>query len=193
MLINEPRIDDFKTDRKDIAPPLPTILRLVPLLFYCSIGLTIALSLVFFSQLRAASAKRDSSTAQEASLKVQTQETINQRTALEAQIKKANAVESWITSARPLQPLVVDIARSMGPKSSILDLRLDRIPELPSQLRLSLKLATDTTKQLDTTMEAIAKHKYRSFSPVQSLGRGELDYRATLVRQELVKNGEEAR
>ena len=193
MLINETRIDDFKTDRKDITPPLPVILRLVPLLFYCSIGLAIALSLVFLSQIRAASTKRDNSHAQEASLKVQTQETQNQRTALEAQIKKANAVENWITSSRPLQPLVVDIARSMGPKSSILDLRLDRIPELPSQLRLSLKLATDTTKQLDTTMEAIAKHKYRSFSPVQSLGRGELDYRATLVRQEQVKNGEEAR
>lgn len=192
MQINESRIDDFKTDRKDIMPPLPMVLRLVPILFYCSIATTIILSAIFFVQLRMATAKRDAHKSQTASIAAQTQEARNQRTALEAQIKKAENVQSWISSSRPLQPLVVDIARSMGPKSSILDLRIDRIPENPSQLKLSMKLATDSTKQLDSTLEQISKINYRTFSPQQSLGRGELDYRATLVRQDLSKSGEVA-
>jgi hypothetical protein len=80
-----------------------------------------------------------------------------------------------------LQPLIVEIARSMAPHSSIIDLRLDRDGDAPAQLKFSIKLGTDSTKQLDTTLEKIARLDYRTFSPQQSLGRGELDYRATLV------------
>lgn len=192
MLINEPRIDDFKTDRKDITPPLPAVLRLVPLLFYCSIGISIALCSIFFIQFRMSVQKRDVHKAQTTTLNAKTQETRNERSALEAQIRKANDVQAWVSCSRPLQPLVVDIARSMGPKSSILDLRLERIPDAPSQIKLAMKLATDSTKQLDKTLESISKENYRTFSPVQSLGRGELDYRATLVRQEQQKTGETA-
>jgi len=184
MQISGHQIDDFKSERKGITPPLPVILRLVPILLYCSIGVAILMSSIYFIQFRLAIQKRDGHKAQTRSLAAQTQDARNQRTALEAQIKKATDLESWVASARSLQPLIVDIARSMGPRSTIVDLRLDRDADSPAQLKLGIRLGTDSTKQIDTTLEKIAAQKYRAFSPQQTLGRGELDYRATLVWQD---------
>lgn len=183
MLINERHIDDFKSDRKDITPPLPVVLRLVPILFYCSIAAAVIFCSIFFLQLRIGIKKRDDHKAQAASLAAQTQAARNQRTALEAQIKKANDIKSWVENSRPIQPLVVEIARSMSPKASILDLRLDRAADDPAQIRLAIKIGTDSTKQLDLTMEKIAQLDFRAFSPTREMGRGELDYKATLVRK----------
>ena len=183
MQITGRKIDDFKTDRKGIAPPLPLVLRLVPILFYCSIAVTIIMSLIYLTQYRQAVKKRDVHNATVVSVTAQTQESRNQRTALEAQIRIATDIEAWVAGTRPLQPLIVDIANSMGPKSTIVDLRLDRDPNAPAQLKLAIKLGTDSTKQLDFTLEKIAGQKYRAFSPQQTLGHSELDYSATLVWQ----------
>lgn len=191
MQITDRHIDDFKSDRKDITPPLPVVLRLVPILFYCSIAIAVILSSLFFLQFRLAIKKRDDHKAQVASLNAQTQEAKGQRSALEAQIKKATDVQSWVESARPIQPLVVEITRSMTGRSSIADLRLDRAADDPSQIKLTMKIGTDSTKQLDITMEKIAALDYRAFSPTRELGRGELDYKATLVRRNLRQAGEE--
>lgn len=184
MQFTEQQIDDFKSDRKDITPPLPVVLRLVPLLFYCSIAIAVILSSIFFIQFRLAIQKRDAHTAQTASLGAQTQDARNQRSALEAQIKKATDIQNWVSSSRPVQPLIVEITRSMGPRSSIVDLRLDRASDNPEQIKMALQMGTDSTKQLDYTMEKISRLNYRAFSPTQTLGRGELDYRATLVYQD---------
>ncbi|MFA7234014.1 MAG: hypothetical protein WC076_07870 [Terrimicrobiaceae bacterium] len=184
MQITERQIDDFKSERKDIAPPLPVVLRLVPLLFYCSIAVAVILSSIFAIQFQLAVQKRDSHKAQTASLAAQTQDAKNQRTALESQIKKATDIQNWVASSRPLQPLLVEIIRSMGPRSSIVDLRLDREAGNPSQIKMGLRMGTDSTKQLDLTVEKIALLNYRAFSPTQTLGRGELDYKATLVHQD---------
>ncbi|MFZ4777216.1 MAG: hypothetical protein ACOYM3_17755 [Terrimicrobiaceae bacterium] len=191
MQITDRQIDDFKSDRKDIAPPLPVVLRLVPLLFYCSIAVTLILSTLFFVQFRLAVQKRDSHKLQTGSLGTQTQDARNQRTALESQIKKATDIQSWVTGSRPIQPLLVEITRSMGPRSSIVNLRLDREEEIPSQLKMGLLMSTDSTKQLDLTMEKITSLNYRAFSPTQTLGRGELDYTATLVHQDLARQNNE--
>jgi len=184
MQITERHIDDFKSDRKDITPPLPVILRLVPLLFYCSIAVAVILSSLFFIQFQLAIKKRDSHTVQAGSISTQIQDARNQRTALESQIKKATDIQSWVAGSRPIQPLLVEIIRSMGPRSSIVDLRLDRSAENSAQIKMSLKMGTDSTKQLDRTVEKISLMNYRAFSPVQTLGRGELDYKATLVHQD---------
>ena len=191
MQITERQIDDFKSDRKDIAPPLPVVLRLVPLLFYCSIAVAIILSSIFAIQFQLAVQKRDAHKAQTASLATQTQDARSQRTALESQIKKATDIQSWVASSRPLQPLLVEITRSMGARSSIVDLRLDRELDNPSQIKMGLRMGTDSTKQLDLTVEKIAHLNYRAFSPTQTLGRGELDYKATLVHQDPLRQKEE--
>ncbi|MFA7345107.1 MAG: hypothetical protein WC003_12460 [Terrimicrobiaceae bacterium] len=184
MQITGRQIDDFKSDRKDITPPLPVVLRLVPLLFYCSIAVAVILSSIFAIQFQLAVQKRDTHKAMSASLGAQTQDARNQRAALETQIKKATDIQNWVAGSRPLQPLLVEIARSMGPRSSIVNLRLDREADNPSQYKMALSMGTDSTKQIDLTMEKLASLNYRAFSPTQTLGRGELDYKATLVHQD---------
>ncbi len=183
MQISDRQIDDFKTDRKDISPPLPVVLRLVPILFYCSIAVALILSSIFFLQFRIAIAKRDNHIAQTSSLVAQTQQSKNERAALEAQIKKATDIQNWVNGARPLQPLLVEITRSMGPKTSLLDLSLDRAVDDPGKILMAIKMGADSTKQLDLTMARISSMNYRAFSPSQTLGRGVLDYKATLVRK----------
>jgi len=183
MQISDRQIDDFKTDRKDITPPLPVVLRLVPILFYCSIAVAIILSSIFFIQFRLAIKKRDDHRAQAAALAAQTQQSKNERAALEAQIKKATDIQSWVSGSRPIQPLLVEITRSMDPKSSILDLRLDRGIDDPTQIQMGLKIGADSNKQLDLTLSRISSMNFRAFSPSQTLGRGILDFKATLVRK----------
>ena len=109
MLITEREIDDFKSDRKDITPPLPVVLRLVPLLFYCSIAVAVILSSIFAIQFQLAVQKRDNHKARTAALGSETQDARNQRAALEAQIKKATDIQSWVASSRPIQPLIVEM------------------------------------------------------------------------------------
>lgn len=184
MQIAGRKIDDFKFDRKDITPPLPILFRLVPLLFYCSIAVTIILSSIYFLQFRLAVQKRDGLTAELATIAGQTQDTRNQRTALETQIRIATDIEAWVAGSRPLQPLIVEITRSMKPRSTIIDLKLERDADSPAQLKMAIKFGTESAKQLDDTLEKIAGQKYRAFSPQQTLGKNELDYSSTLVWQD---------
>ena len=41
MQIIADQIDDLKTDRKDVMPPLPMVFRLVPILFYGAIAFSL--------------------------------------------------------------------------------------------------------------------------------------------------------
>jgi hypothetical protein len=184
MQLLEHPIDDFKSERKDIMPPLPVVLRLVPLLFYCSIAVAVLLSSLFAIQLKLAVQKRDSHKSQTGSITTQTQEARNERTSLETQINKARDIQNWVAGSRPLQPLIAAITRSMSPTSSIVDLRLDRDADNPSQIKMGLRIGTDSTKQLDITVDKITAMNFRTFSPTQTLGRGELDYKVTLMLQD---------
>ena len=184
MQITRPQIDDFKTDRKDIMPPLPVLLRLVPLLFYCSIGVTIILGSIFLVQARIAAAKKAAHVAQTSLLNSQAQQTRDEKAALETQIKKAQNVQRWIEGSRPVQPIIIEITKSMGPQSSIVNFQLARILENSAQFKLSLDLITPSAKQIDPMQEQLSKLNYRAISPQQEISQGQLHYQATLVQQE---------
>ncbi len=183
MQITAGQIDDFKTDRKDIMPPLPMVFRLVPILFYCAIVFALVVGSVAFWNARVATQRRDAIRQQVESLNSEIAQTKSSRAALEAQIREATDLENWVLASMPLQPLVVAIVRSMSPNSSIVELNLERDAETPSQLRLRLRLNTDSDKQLDQTLEAIKGMHYREFSPTQTRVRGDLDYKASLLWQ----------
>ncbi len=183
MLIQGHEIDDFKTDRKDILPPLPMVFRLVPILFYCSLGFLAVIGSLAFIHGRMATAKRDAVLRNIAAVKADIDKNKAERAALEAKIREATDLESWVLASMPLQPLVVNIIRSMGPQSSIVDLILERDAETPSQLRMNLRLNTDSDKQLEQSLEVIRGMHYREFSPTQTRVRGDLDYKASLLWQ----------
>lgn len=181
MLIEGNRIDDFKTQRKDQMPPLPTIYRLVPLLFYLSLFFLLVVGSLAAWSSRVSVMRFDGITAQTTRMKKEIEATKAARNALESKIREATDMENWVLASMPLQPLVVSIIRSMEPGSNIVDLSLERDADSPSQLKLALTINTDSDAQIEKTLEAIRKMNYREFSPTQSTVKGNLEYRASLL------------
>jgi hypothetical protein len=183
MLISASQIDDLKTDRKDIIPALPPVFRLVPILFYCAMAFLVVVGSVALWNARVATHRRDAIKERITQLQTEISATKANRATLEAKIREATDLENWVLASMPLQPLVVEIVRSMSAQSSIVELRLERDAETPSQLRLGLRLNTESDKQLEDTLEAIRAMHYREFSPTQTRVRGDLDYKASLLWQ----------
>ncbi len=181
MLIADTKIDDFKTPRKDIAPPLPMVMRLAPILFYLSLVFLVVVGSVASWRAKVSSDQRNAVTARIESLKAEIEQTKNERAALEKEIVRATDLEAWVLASMPLQPLVVEIINSMGPQSEIVDLTIERDAETPSQLRLHLTLNTASDKQLDETLAVIQGRQYREFNPTQTRVQGNLDYKASLL------------
>lgn len=177
-------IDDFKTERKGISPPLPTYLRVVPLLFYLTIIASIVLSGLFFLNYGEAKKSKEAAIQQNKKLQADIKSTAQMRKDLENEAKKASDVAAYVEASRPLQPLVVEIARSMQPEASLLDLRLVRDGDNPAQIKLNLRLGAETTKQLDLTLAKIGEQQFRAFAPQQNLAKGEISYQATLLWQD---------
>jgi hypothetical protein len=105
------------------------------------------------------------------------------RAALEEKIRTATHLESWVMASMPLQPLVVAIMRSMDPDTSVVDLTVERDLDTPAQLKLGLRLNTDSDEQLLKTLEVIRSMNYREVSPTQTRLKGDLAYRASLLWQ----------
>jgi cell division protein FtsB len=183
MQIVADQIDDLKTDRKDIMPALPMVFRVVPILFYGALAFLIVIGSLAFWNMRVATQKRDAIKQRITSLQTEIATTKADRAALEVKIREATDLEAWVLASMPLQPLIVAIVRSMDPQSSIVDLKLERDTETPSQLRLGLRLNTNSDQQLEDTLEVIRRMNYREFSPTQTRVRGDLDYRASLLWQ----------
>lgn len=177
-------IDDFKTERKDIAPPLPPYLRLVPIFFYLAIVASILLNALFLARWSQASQAKEASISQDKATLAELAQVKEKRQKLETEARKATDLANWVEGSRPLQPLIVDIARSMEKDSSIVEMSLERAAENASQIKLGLRLQTANTRQLDLTLQTIANARFRTFSPQQSMERGEVEYKATLFWQD---------
>lgn len=184
MLLTGEKIDDFKTERKGITPPLPMIMRLVPLLFYLSLAFMVVVGSVASIHAKFSSDNHAVIIGRVETLKGDIAGNKAARAALEKEIAEATDLEAWVLASMPLQPLVVAIIRSMGPQSEIVDFSLERDKETPSQLRIGLVLNTASDKQLEQTLEVIRKMNYREFNPTQTRSHGNLDYKASLLWQD---------
>jgi len=183
MKIARRLIDDLKTERPNVTPPLPAYLRLVPILFYGAVLGGIVLSGLFLVVLRNATATEQQWKAEAAETTRQLAEVQAARGMLESQARRAGDIVAWVEGARSLQPLLVGIIRGMEPTSSIISLEIARDPSNSRQIKLDLKLNAQSSRQIDSTLQEIASHDYRTYNPNQTQSRGEVDYQATLLYQ----------
>ncbi len=183
MQIFAKSIDDFKTERKDVSPPLPAYLRLVPMCFYLSVVASILLNALFVANFSQAVQARDRAKTEDTQLLADIDEVKGRRQALEAETKKASDLAAWVDSSRALQPLVVEIARSMEKDAALLELKMERDAQNPAQIQLALRLQSSNPRQLDLALQTIANSRFRTFSPQQNTTKGEVDYKATLLWQ----------
>lgn len=181
MILPKDIADDFKTDRKDTTPPLPAILRLVPILFYLTVVSAMILCGLFLYQLKLANDNILAAKSGLAEAQAQVVTAAAERKQLEAQILRATDVQGWVEGSRPLQPLVVAVARSIGEEASLADLKIDRDEESPSNLKLAMRIGTSSATQLEETTDAIARENFRLLQPEQTLAEGQINYRATIV------------
>jgi len=176
-------LDDLKTERPDITPPLPVVLRLIPLLFYLSLLGCILLVGLFAFRLKEVAVSRDQFLAAEEASKNDLNQTRSQVQALEGRAKRASDLLDWTESARPIQPVLVDLGRTLSEDAALTELRLTRNQENPNQLRISVRMNTTSMDDLDRLLGSLQKFGYRPYSPEQKFTRGEIDYQAMLIWQ----------
>jgi len=183
MLIPKQPLHDVKSERPDVTPPLPGALRIVPIIFYLGIvGAVVATGLLLFRLSEAKTQLTYYTTVVNATNK-ELAEVGKQRSSVEAEARRASDVSEWIAGTRQVQPLLVNINRSVEGRNGLAEVKITRNKANPAQLLLDLKLNGESGRQLDRTLDSIYQQNYRTYSAQQSAGEGGLDYKATLIYQ----------
>lgn len=178
---------DLKTERGDILPALPGILRLLPLAFYFSVAASLLLTSFFLLQLRSAKQAKERFIAEEQSetrLNADLEGVYNE---LKAESKKAEDVVEWVEGTRGLQDLCLTVTRSMEPGSTIVELSFERERDNPGQIQFGLKLNGSkggTSSQLEKTLARLEEAKFRKYNAAQSNSKDTTQYNAVIIHQE---------
>lgn len=183
MQISGRAIDDFKTPRKDLMPALPLPYRLVPILFYLSLFFLAVVGSLAMWHKRVETMRYQDLVRQKAAVTEEITKTKEARAALEENYRESASLYDWVESSMPLQPLIIAILGSMKEGSKIVELSLERDAESPAQLRLALTVNTEWEDQIQETLKVIREQmNYLEFSPTQAKEKGNIEYRALLIR-----------
>lgn len=174
---------DFKTPRTDTSRRLPNSFRAVPVFFYLAIvagAYFITTDIFAYRKASAAKIKADEVKAQhEAAAKKHGDD----KTSLDVQTARAEAVARWIEGTRVVQPISVRIARSLPPEVHLNELYIERNEQLPSNLNLSLKLSGGSLVNIQTIEKDLTAMNYRANGSQQSTQGEQIDYSTSLSWQ----------
>ena len=174
-------LHDLKTDRPNISGGLPSIYKLVPIGFYVTAVIGICLGVFFFLSNRAyvASEKQWNSKTQEA--QAFQAEITEKQARIGREATEAGAMADWLEGARPVQPIGITIARSMEGNASIAELNLERNPQIPAHLFMTVKINGGGSQQIEGTLDALGAMNYHAYSAQQTKGANAVDFQATLI------------
>jgi hypothetical protein len=175
---------DFKSPRNDNSRRLPGSMRVIPVLFF---GVSLFSLFSIFTDVRSmresdekkvlCEAQRDEAVAAKARLETEL-------TALTKEQALADQVAKWVEGTRIVQPITVAVSRAVGMETFISDMTLERIPDVPSQLNLSLKLSNAGQPETEKINAALSRLRYKPHSPSVGRAGDETEYRTLLVWQE---------
>ena len=174
---------DFKTPRTDTSKRLPDTMRLVPVMFYAVLVLGIASGVRDYLALTKSEKLISEATVRKETLEAQKLQLDGELSDVNKQKQKGEMIAQWVEGTRMIQPIVVAIARAMPQETDITSLILERNPELPAQVSLTLKMLNGGMPEFAKVESSISKLNYRSHSPQQEKMDGGMQIRSMLVHQ----------
>ena len=179
---------DLKTERSDVAPPLPAVASALPIAFYLACVGAVGLNALFFMKTKEANTQTQEFTQSESGEVRARGEIVAKQESLKGEEKRAKDVLGWIDGSRSFQPVVVAVAKSVDSKGAVVDLALTRDATDPKQIRLSVKFEglTNDRAQIENTEKALLSLGYRTYNAqqVRGTGKGSLSYDCTLLWNE---------
>ena len=175
---------DFKTPRNDMSRRLPGSMRMVPVFFY-----VVAVATAFFvfndmSSLRKAEEDRLAALARKEEYAAAKAQLDIEKTTIDADLFRAEAVAKWIEGTRVLQPITVAVARAVPLETNITELNLERSADLPAQVSMLVRLSNSTLAEVAKIESSINRLHYRSHSPSQAKQGDLIEFRSMLVWQD---------
>ncbi len=174
-------IQDLKTDRPNISAGLPPVYRLVPVALYASLVLAVGLNAMFVLNIRSNQAEEKSYQEMTAIAQAEQSDLVARQSAITQETTAATQISDWLAGARPVQPVGITIARSIEGNASIAELNMERNPQMPSHLFLTLKINGGGTSQIDSTLNALSALHYQTYSAQQVKATNAIDFSATLI------------
>ncbi|WP_050023872.1 hypothetical protein [Verrucomicrobium sp. BvORR034] len=175
---------DFKSPRPDSSQRLPQIYMLVPALFYLVLLGGSYLGITSYLGYREALKSRDSWVQQQADFDTNRMKYETELTEVTKEKFKAEKLAQWVEGTRSLQPISVAIARALPPEITIAELSLERSPELPQQVGLTVLINNGTLEDVNRIQSAVGLLNYRPFNSQQSKAGEALEYKSMLVWQQ---------
>ncbi len=162
--MNKPTVlHDLKSDRQDLTPPLPAVLRLLPLFFYLALAGAGVLGAHFYLETRKA---KDLTALHESNEKEQAamlEKLRGEQGALDAEFAKAKEVEQWVDSSRPLMTIITSVVNSVKQGNTLSSLKLARSAENPEHVDMTLLINSGGNSQVEETRNALSKEGYQAF------------------------------
>jgi hypothetical protein len=179
---------DLKPERPDLAPPLPSVLMVLPVLFYLSAAGSIGLGALFTVKAKQAQADEQREMDSEQEVRRQIASLKQELKILDDTHAKAKEVEAWMHSTQPLMEVVSAVINSVKPGNTLSSLRLSRTAEKPEHIEMRVQINTGGTIQKEETVQSLQKQGYQTFrddliSPNKTDRQGgDVTYTATLVK-----------
>ncbi len=174
---------DLKLSTEPVAPPLPSSLRVVPILFYVAIAGCAFFAAYFMIQKGAAERSRVAQERVTAEEKRKIAQIQMRHQELESDLNKAKSMIEWVKGSEMMQPLAMKINDSVDVNfANINRLALTRDSEIPWQIKLDLQLNTMENGILERTI-GVLDPDFRKIAPRRVQQETGVSYSVTLMKQ----------
>jgi hypothetical protein len=178
---------DLKPERPDLAPPLPSLLMVLPVLCYLSAIGAVGLGALFTIKTKQAQADEQRELDSEQDVRRQIMALKQEQKIIDETHLKAREVEAWMHSTQPLMEVVSAVINSVKTNNTLSSLRLSRTAEKPEHVEMRVEINNGGTVQKEDTVQALVKQGYQTFrddlvSPNKNDRNGDVTYTATLVK-----------
>ena len=177
---------DLKPERNDLAPPLPAVLMVLPILVYVAVVASVGLGALFTVKAKQAQAEERTEIDGEQEVNRATASIMADQKIIDDTSSKAREVESWIDSTQPLMDVVVAVINSVKAGNTLASMRLSRAQDRPDHVEMRLQINNGGTVQKEETVQALVKAGYQTFRDDlvgdKNDRLGDVTYTATLVK-----------